>query len=232
MRLKTILDNLYLSRSSIHLENDPLSFCHRFADPLDQEIVGLVASSLAYGKVGSIRKSVDTVVRVMSPSPGLFLDRFDPESNLTTMTGFKHRFNDGRDLCALFLAMKNMMDACGSVGAYFQRFYDPSADDITSCLDGFAASILDMDYSPVFGTKKPPDDSYYPFFFPSPTAGSACKRLCMFLRWMARPADGFDLGLWKDVAPTKLIIPVDAHIQRISRFLGFTERKQADWKMA
>jgi uncharacterized protein (TIGR02757 family) len=54
----------------------------------------------------------------------------------------------------------------------------------------------------------------------------------MFLRWMVRPADGIDLGLWKEVAPSKLIIPVDAHIQRISRFLGFTERKQADWKMA
>jgi hypothetical protein len=89
-----------------------------------------------------------------------------------------------------------------------------------------------MDYSAVYGSKGIPADSYFPFLFPSPASGSACKRLCMFLRWMVRPADGIDLGLWKAIPPRKLIIPVDAHIQRISRFLGLTQRKQADWRMA
>jgi uncharacterized protein (TIGR02757 family) len=54
----------------------------------------------------------------------------------------------------------------------------------------------------------------------------------MYLRWMVRPADGFDLGLWHQVSPAKLIIPVDAHIRRIGRYLGLTSRKQADWRMA
>ena len=54
----------------------------------------------------------------------------------------------------------------------------------------------------------------------------------MFMRWMVRPADGIDLGLWKEISPAKLIIPVDAHIQRIARFLGLTSRMQADWRMA
>jgi uncharacterized protein (TIGR02757 family) len=54
----------------------------------------------------------------------------------------------------------------------------------------------------------------------------------MFLRWMVRPADGIDLGLWQGVRPDQLVIPVDAHIQRICGFLGFTARKQADWRMA
>jgi uncharacterized protein (TIGR02757 family) len=54
----------------------------------------------------------------------------------------------------------------------------------------------------------------------------------MYLRWMVRPDDGIDLGAWRNVSPAKLLIPVDAHIQRICRLLGFTARKQADWKMA
>lgn len=54
----------------------------------------------------------------------------------------------------------------------------------------------------------------------------------MYLRWMVRPADGIDLGLWKEVSPAKLVIPVDAHIQRIGGYLGLTSRKQADWRMA
>ncbi|HEY6837754.1 MAG TPA: DUF2400 family protein, partial [Geobacteraceae bacterium] len=109
---------------------------------------------------------------------------------------------------------------------------DRDADDITPSLTAFSAAILAMDYSPVFGSREIPADSYFTFFFPSPASGSACKRLCMFLRWMVRPADGIDLGLWHDVSPTKLVIPVDAHIQRIGRYLGLTTRKQADWKMA
>jgi uncharacterized protein (TIGR02757 family) len=54
----------------------------------------------------------------------------------------------------------------------------------------------------------------------------------MYLRWMVRPGDGIDLGIWRTISPGKLVIPVDAHIQRICRLLGFTSRKQADWKMA
>lgn len=232
MRLKAILDNLYACRSQRHLGNDPLSFCHRYNNPLDQEIVGLVASSFAYGKVSSIKKNVEEALAVMSPSPRRFIERYDPSASLNALAGFRHRFNDGRDLCALFLAINAMVRQDGSIRSFFLRNYDSGAEDITPSLAGFSAAVLDLDYSPVFGSLHPPEDSYFPFLFPSPVSGSACKRLCMFLRWMVRPADGIDLGLWKDVPPAKLIIPVDAHIQRISRLLGFTARRQADWKMA
>lgn len=232
MRLKAILDNLYKQRSQRHLDNDPLSFCHRYNDPLDQEIVGLIASCLAYGKVHLIKRSVAAVLNVMSPSPRRYIDHYDPSSCLRSLAGFKHRFNDGRDLCALFHAMKSMIDQEGSIGSYYQRFYDESAADISPSIIGLTSAVLDLDYSAVFGTTRPPADSYFPFFFPSPASGSACKRLCMFLRWMVRPDDGIDLGLWSGISPAKLIIPVDAHIMKISRLLGFTARRQADWKTA
>ncbi|MRR06294.1 MAG: TIGR02757 family protein [Deltaproteobacteria bacterium] len=230
--MKTVLDNLYDCRSSRYLENDPLSFCHRYTEPLDQEIVGLIASSFAYGNVNSIKKSVEKILAVVTSSPLHFIEGYDPAFSRNALAGFKHRFNDELDLSALFLAIKIMIEQAGSIGNYFLRYYDKQAEDLTSSLVGFTSSILHMDYSAVYGSKGIPPDSYFPFFFPSPASGSACKRLCMFLRWMVRPADGIDLGLWKAIAPEKLIIPVDAHIQRISRFLGLTQRKQADWRMA
>lgn len=232
MRLKTVLDNLYACRSSRHLENDPLSFCHRYQNPQDQEIVALIASSLAYGKVSTIKKSVEKALGVMSPSPRKFIEKFEPATCLMALADFKHRFNNGRDLCALFLAAQAMIAQEGSIGAYFMRFYDPGDEDLTTSLTDYTAALLHLDYSPIFHSKQIPEGSYFPFFFPSPASGSACKRLCMFMRWMVRPADGIDLGLWKEVSPAKLIIPVDAHIQRIARFLGLTSRKQADWRMA
>lgn len=232
MRLKTILDNLYSCRSHRHLENDPLSFCHRYENPLDQEIVALIASSLAYGKVHSIKNSLEKVLGVMSPSPRRFIEKFEAGPCLQALAGFKHRFNDARDLCALFLAVKTMIVQEGTIASYFMRYYDNEADDLTPSLVNFSAALLHMDYSLVFGSNQIPADSYFSFFFPSPASGSACKRLCMFLRWVVRPADGIDLGLWKDIPPAKLIMPVDAHIQKIARFLGFTSRRQADWRMA
>lgn len=230
--LKSILDRLYESRSKRHLGNDPLQFCHRYPAPEDREVVGLVASSFAYGNVKIIIRNLDFIFSRMGDSPRRFVEQFEPETGLKTFSGFKHRFNDARDLCALILAIRTMIEESDSIGKYFLGCYDPLADDITPSLAEFSAAVLALDYRPVFGAAGIPRSSYFPFFFPSPVSGSACKRLCMFLRWMARPADGIDLGLWEEIPPAKLVIPVDAHIQRIGRFLGFTSRKQADWKMA
>jgi uncharacterized protein (TIGR02757 family) len=231
-KLKSILDNLYNARSTTHLANDPLSFCHRYDDPMDREVVGIIASSLAYGNVKIILRNLRSVFDAMGPSPRRFVEKFEPESGMRLFRGFKHRFNDGRDLCALLLAARTMIEESDSIGEYFLGCYDPEAEDMTPTLVEFTASVLALDYSEVFCTREIPADSRFPFFFPSPLSGSACKRLCMFLRWMIRPADGIDLGLWKEIPPAKLIIPVDAHIMRISSFLGFTSRRQADWRTA
>lgn len=231
-KLRDLLEGLYAARSQTHLANDPLSFCHRYRDPADQEIAGFIAASFAYGNVKIILRNLELIFAKLGPSPRRFVETYEPEQGLALFAGFKHRFNDARDLCALLLACRTMLEEADSIGDYLLGCYDPAADDITPTLIEFTAAILAMDYTPVFGTPQIPADSYFPFFFPSPASGSACKRLCMYLRWMVRPADGIDLGIWKEIPASKLIIPVDAHIQRICGFLGFTSRRQADWKMA
>ena len=232
MSLKEILDRLYESRSTRHLANDPLSFCHRYRDPADQEVVGFIAAAFAYGQVKIILKNLERVFAPMGASPRRFVESFEPKEGLALFAGFKHRFNDHRDLCALLLAARTMIEEADSIGEFFLGCFDPEAADISPSLVAFTTTLLAMDYRPVFGPAGIPDTSYVSFFFPSPASGSACKRLCMWLRWMIRPADGIDLGLWPEIPPTKLVVPVDAHIQRLGRFLGLTDRKQADWKMA
>jgi uncharacterized protein (TIGR02757 family) len=69
-------------------------------------------------------------------------------------------------------------------------------------------------------------------FFPDPARGGACKRLNLYLRWMVRPDDGVDLGLFGSVRPGQLVVPLDTHVSRISRYLGLTGRRTVDWKMA
>lgn len=230
--IRGTLDALYDFRSPQHLANDPLSFCHRYSDPADQEIAAVVASSFAYGNVKIILRTLETIFAELGQSPKKYLECFDPQSGLGAFSAFKHRFNDGRDLCALLWGMRQMLEREGSIEAFFLRGYNASDSDMGSAMNRYSAAALSLDYSDVFGTYIIPADSYFPFLFPAPSSGSACKRLCMMLRWLVRPADGVDLGIWSGVSTAQLIIPVDTHICRISRYLGLTRRKSADWRMA
>ncbi len=230
--IQASLDALYASRSQQHLGNDPLSFCHRYPDPVDREIAAVIASSFAYGSIVIILRTLEAIFAELGPSPRRYVENFDPRAGLRLFSRFKHRFNDGRDLSALLWGMRQMVEESGSIDAYFLRGHNADDRDVSGSLNRYTAAVLALDYTAVFGTSAIPADSYFPFLFPAPASGSACKRLCMMLRWLVRPADGIDLGLWNGVSPAQLIIPVDTHISRIGRYLGLTGRKAADWRMA
>ena len=232
MDVKSVLDRLYATRSPDHLANDPLSFCHRYSNPADQEVAAVIASAFAYGGIKIILRTLQSIFAELGTSPRRYIETFKPAEGLRTFSRFKHRFNGSRDLVALLWAMRTMILDAGSVNTFFLRFHDAAAQDITSTLNGYSAAVRALDYAQVYGDTALPADSYFPFLFPAPAAGSACKRLCMFLRWVVRPADGIDLGIWQGVSTSQLIIPVDTHISRICTYLGFSNRKSSDWRMA
>ncbi|HZN55028.1 MAG TPA: DUF2400 family protein, partial [Candidatus Polarisedimenticolaceae bacterium] len=70
------------------------------------------------------------------------------------------------------------------------------------------------------------------WLIPRPSAGSACKRSCLFLRWMVRPDDGVDCGVWTRVSRARLVLPLDTHLVRVVRALGWTRRVSPGWPMA
>ena len=94
-----------------------------------------------------------------------------------------------------------------------------------------AARIAAFDFRPILGRRRIPSGSPAHFFFPDPARGSACKRWNLYLRWMVR-RDRLDYGLWPGIPTDRLVIPTDTHIHLVSRRLGLTRRKSADWKTA
>ncbi len=230
--MRDTLEQLYANRSQQHLANDPLSFCHRYHNPADQEVAALIAAVFAYGNVKVIKGSLARIFSIMGDSPSGFIDSFEPGKHRNLFHGFKHRFNNEDDLAALFLAIRQIRLQHRSIELFFSQFHATDASTVELALNGFTTALFSFDYSPVFGSDGLPQKSSFRFLFPSPAGGSACKRICMYLRWMVRPADGIDLGLWKSVSPSQLIIPVDRHIERIARMLGLTGRHTPDWKMA
>jgi uncharacterized protein (TIGR02757 family) len=64
-----------------------------------------------------------------------------------------------------------------------------------------------------------------------PSAGSAAKRINMYLRWMVRnDARKIDFGIWKSISMANLMIPLDVHSGGVARKLGILQRKQDDWR--
>lgn len=212
---------------SCHLEFDPLLLVRRFVAPADREIAGLTASALAYGRVEQINASLEKVFKVTGPAIRDFTMKSGFQRNLEAFAAIKHRFNPGRDIALLFTVLQTILSRSGTVEAFFLEGQPAGAPDIATGLDSFSSRIRVL--ARTLTRRRNPTFDY---LFPSPADGSACKRLCLFLRWMVRPDDGVDLGLWKGLPPSKLIIPVDTHIARNGRRLKLTRRKNPDWKMA
>ena len=230
--LKRQLDLLYKTFDLKFLATDPLEFVHRYKTPEDREIVGLVSSCLAYGRVETIKKSIEAVMCSVGPSPYRFTMRFDPVRDSSTFEGFIHRFNNGRDIRALFYFMRQMIEKAGSIKGFFLKGYSSGDKNVKGALVSFSSNALALDSVPVYKSMILPPKAGVRFFFPSPSDNSACKRLNLYLRWMVRRGDALDFGIWKEVDPARLVMPLDTHIARISRNIGLTSRATPDWKMA
>lgn len=219
-RLGLALDKIYcVYNHPEYVHPDPLEFVHLYKTKPDKEIVGFIASSLAYGRVKQILSSVSKVLDEMGPSPSSFLLLNSPSKIRNIFRLFKHRFTSGDELSALLAGLRVLLREYGSLETCFLTHFDPDYENILPALSEFVNKL-----SIAAGQKMP-------MFLPSPIQGSACKRLNLFLRWMVRN-DSIDPGVWKGVSASKLLVPLDTHMHRIALSLGLTTRKQADLRCA
>jgi uncharacterized protein (TIGR02757 family) len=131
---------------------------------------------------------------------------------------------------ALLVILQRMLREAGSVEQFFLAGDDASQPDVSAALDSFSERALQTNLRPAYGARLPARPGVC-YFFPRPSAGSACKRLNLFLRWMVR-TDAIDLGVWKNVSPARLVVPLDTHVIRLGRCLRLTRYASPGWKMA
>jgi uncharacterized protein (TIGR02757 family) len=228
-RLHRSLEKLRQRYDARYLGSDPLSFPRRFSRPDDREVVGLVASALAYGNVKTIRQSLETVLSWMGPRPASFARRLNVHLELERLDGFQHRWTRARDVVSLVSFAGQMLHSHGGIGRFFAASYVEG--DMRQSISLFSDRALALDHCGSYSSRELPARAGVRFFFTSPRTG-ACKRINMYLRWMIRPDDGIDLGLWRFADLRDLVMPLDTHIYRIGRHLGWTERKTPGWKTA
>jgi uncharacterized protein (TIGR02757 family) len=223
------LESLYATFDHVDSATDPVHIVRRYTEADDREVVGFCAAALAFGRVASVLHSIQALLEVMGPRPAEFVRAFRPVRDSRRIEPLVHRWIRGRDLVALLLILQRMLRTSKSIEGFFLEGDDPSAPDISGALDSFSARALETDLREAYGRLlKRPGVCY---FFPRPSAGSACKRLNLFLRWMVR-SDAIDLGVWTRVSPSRLIVPLDTHVIRLGRCLRLTRYTSPGWKMA
>ena len=226
--LRRRLDDLYADYNREDAAADPIQIVRRYADPADQEVVGFCAAALAFGRVASVLNTVETLTAIMGPRPAEYVRSFDPGAPHPELRRMVHRWTRGRDLVALVWLLRQMIDRSGSIERFFCDGDDDRAPDLSDALDSFSRALA-LDLRAAYG--RVPKRAGVCYFFPRPSAGSGCKRLNLFLRWMVR-RDAVDLGAWTRVRRSRLVVPLDTHVIRLGQCLRLTRYASPGWRMA
>ncbi len=216
-------------------EADPVSFVHRYTAEADRELVALVAACVAFGNVKAIHAKLDELLTRLGASPSRAAD--DWPRLRRRLSGFRHRVYRGEDVARLLFGARELQREAGSLGRAFAAELaraDREIEDERSALREALAAFADRirrhgGFARARGQRRRGPSH----LLADARAGSAAKRLLLFLRWMIRRSDGIDLGLWSElIPPRRLLMPVDVHIHRLSRNLGLTSRRGVSWATA
>jgi uncharacterized protein (TIGR02757 family) len=234
VNLKTALDRLYDSFNAPDSAFDPVQVVRRYARVEDREIIGFIASAVAFGRVASVVHSTNAICDVLGERPARFLARFDPQVQGGPLRPLVHRWTRGDDFVALLWILRTFIREFGSLEQTFAAGMGDEDVDVGPAIERFSERARAVDLRPVYGrggfTPTPARPGPY-YFFSRPSSGSACKRMNLYLRWMSR-TDGVDPGGWTAVPPSKLVIPLDTHIIRVGKCLKLTKYQSPGWKMA
>jgi uncharacterized protein (TIGR02757 family) len=210
-RLPEALEGLYdcyNNRCWVH--PDPLEFLYRYERLEDREVAALVASMLAYGRVGQILKSVSVVLDRLGGAPARALRHLYLEELECMLAGFSHRFATGFEVARILKAYSRLQTAEGGIGDYLRS------------LEGSLLERLDILVGRVYDLAGIPPVHLLAI----PSRGSACKRHMLMLRWMVR-CDRVDPGGWQYLGRENLLVPLDIHMLRAARLMGITTRSSA-----
>jgi uncharacterized protein (TIGR02757 family) len=184
-----------------YIQYDPIKYVYRFEDPLEQEVVALIASSLAFGRVTQIFKAMDHIMEIAKGEPLGYISALDDTPGRELLS-FQYRFVRGADIHRFFKVARSIIKTHGSLGSFMRQHYR------TGQFLGLVEEVTNAFQS-------------VHYLVPCSLKGSACKRLFMFFRWMVRE-DNIDLGLWDFISPAELIIPLDTHIFQVATALKLT----------
>ncbi|HET6243070.1 MAG: TIGR02757 family protein [Bacteroidetes bacterium] len=218
--LKGFLEEKYLQYNrSFFIESDPISIPYAFSLKEDIEIASFLSSIIAWGQRKTIINNARKLMEYMGNSPYEFIMDFNEENkSCRQLKNFVHRTFNGTDCIFFVRSLQHIYKHKGGLETIFS--IKETDKNVATSIVNARKCFFEIDF-PHRSLKH----------FSNPLAGSAAKRINMFLRWMVRK-DRVDFGIWKSIQPSQLICPLDVHTGNVSRKLGLLTRSQNDWKAA
>lgn len=197
---------------------DPVRFPRRYTALRDVEVAGVLAALLAFGRVDLFGPVAERLFVEMDKrgGPARWVESYDADAR-GQIADVYYRWIRVGELDALFRMLQAVYRRHASLGELWRP--GPAEASLGGAIDALRG------FAPV-GTSRA-----FASWLPHPGSGSACKRWCMFTRWMVR-RDTIDLGVWTHLSPRDLVIPLDTHVFRVSHFLGLTTRATPGWRAA
>ena len=215
--LKSFLDEKYDQFNvSAFIDDDPVSIPHRYTSKSDIEIAAFLTATISWGNRKSIIKSASRMMELMSDAPHDFVMNHTAR-DLKSLKGFVHRTFNADDLADFIQALNSLYTEQSSMEYFFAQSIATNGNTAPA-ISAFKQRFFSAPHA-VRSEKHVSD----------PMSGSSAKRINMFLRWMVRAdKNAVDFGIWKNIPPAHLSIPLDVHSGNVARQLGMLTRKQDD----
>lgn len=228
--LRPALDALVASADRVAaLAHDPLGLVHRYRRAEDREVVGLLASAVAYGRVDLFRPRLAALLDALGPEPARLARNASPGELLQRCAAFHYRMTGPAEVAALLAGAGEVQRKYKLIGHFVEGAFERFGGDLRTALASFVEALWTVDLRPFTGERAPTRRLAH--LVASPALASACKRLNLYVRWMTRGPDEVDFGLWR-LPTSALLMPLDTHVHRISRLLGLTQRTDLSWRTA
>lgn len=198
---------------------DPVQIPHRYDSRVNIEISAFVTAWIAWGNRKQIIKKADFIDReIFKGEPYYYIvgntverenrPEWEQYKGSTDCLYRTFTFGDFHDLCA---RLYDVYTSAENMEAAIKKAHETNGETALATLQSLFGSVNGI---PDFETQ------------------SACKRLCLFLRWMCRKGSPVDFGLWDVCDPRNLIIPLDTHVHKQAIRLGLTKRRTPDLRTA
>lgn len=196
------------------INGDPSWFMHQVSGNLNREAMAFIASCLSYGSRKQFMPKVEWLLNRSAGDVDAWVRtgawRSSVPQDYERCFYRLHTYGHIHDLLA---AYEDIMNRHGSLGAMVKQ----QASDGHGAVKSICSAFAQHGSSGVV-----PKD-----------ATSACKRVCMFLRWMVRDGSPVDLGLWSHFIDRRtLIMPLDTHVLTQACRLGLMPGKTASMSAA
>lgn len=204
--IKSLIDK-YEDRK--YFEKDPCSFLWKYKDKRDIEVAAVICSTLAFGNRQQIYKACEKTLALMGDSPYKYV-----------MGDSKFVLSDDVRCWYRMLQKFDFYNICYFLKQVYERF-DSLEDCIIETMNEYVefTSYIEVLCAIFNGCNGIPKDTK-----------SCCKRLNLMLRWLVRQNSPIDVGIWKSLDQSKLLLPLDVHSLNTLREIGAIKRKSNDMK--